>query len=154
LKYLREILQNMHGYQNPIERVILDERLSFLDRKFNEFTYKINPHHIQPGLILDVDVTTIKRKQYMLKGMANVLNEFLYGISKGFADAAFAQFKRRRSTVRSDISQSFGEEEIKEDIFETAYKTAASAAESEVKGSINLSPRPKPKGKASGLKEL
>jgi len=154
LKYLREILQNMHGYQNPIERVILDERLSFLDRKFNEFTYKINPHHIQPGLILDVDVTTIKRKQYMLKGMANVLNEFLYGISKGFADAAFAQFKRRRSTVRSDISQSFGEEEIKEDIFETAYKTAATAAEAEVKGSINLSPRPKPKGKASGLKEL
>nr|HPI13429.1 cytoplasmic filament protein CfpA [Spirochaetota bacterium] len=62
LKYLREILQNMHGYQNPIERVILDERLSFLDRKFNEFTYKINPHHIQPGLILDVDVTTTKRK--------------------------------------------------------------------------------------------
>ncbi len=155
LKYLREILQNMHGYQNPIERVILDERLSFLDRKFNEFTYKINPHHIQPGLILDVDVTTIKRKQYMLKGMANVLNEFLYGISKGFADAAFAQFKRRRSTVREDISQSFGEEEVKEDIFEAAYKSAAASGESsEVKGSINLSPRPKPKGKASGLKEL
>ncbi|MBP7602946.1 MAG: cytochrome C oxidase subunit II, partial [Spirochaetes bacterium] len=155
LKYLREILQNMHGYQNPIERVILDERLSFLDRKFNEFTYKINPHHIQPGLILDVDVTTIKRKQYMLKGMANVLNEFLYGISKGFADAAFAQFKRRRSTVRSDISQSFGEEEVKEDIFEAAYKTAAAGSDaSEVKGSVNLSPRPKPKGKASGLKEL
>jgi hypothetical protein len=155
LKYLREILQNMHGYQNPIERVILDERLSFLDRKFNEFTYKINPHHIQPGLILDVDVTTIKRKQYMLKGMANVLNEFLYGISKGCADAAFAQFKRRRSTVRSDISQSFGEEEVKEDIFEAAYKTAAAGSDaSEVKGSVNLSPRPKPKGKASGLKEL
>ncbi|MGV7929325.1 MAG: cytoplasmic filament protein CfpA [Spirochaetota bacterium] len=155
LKYLREILQSMHGYQNPIERVILDERVSFLDKKFNEFTYKINPHHIQPGLILDVDITTIKRKQYMLKGMANVLNEFLYGISKGFADAAFAQFKRRRSTVRSDISQSFGEEEVKEDIFEAAYKTAAGSSDaSEVKGSINLSPRPKPKGKASGLKEL
>lgn len=155
LKYLREILQNMHGYQNPIERVILDERLSFLDRKFNEFTYKINPHHIQPGLILDVDVTTIKRKQYMLKGMANVLNEFLYGISKGFADAAFAQFKRRRSTVREDISQSFGQEEVKEDIFEAAYKSAAASGESsEVKGSIDLSPRPKTRGKASGLKEL
>ena len=155
LKYLREILQNMHGYQNPIERVILDERLSFHDRKFNEFTYKINPHHIQPGLILDVDVTTIKRKQYMLKGMANVLNEFLYGISKGFADAAFAQFKRRRSTVREDISQSFGEQEMKEDIFEAAYKSASGSGESsEVKGSIDLSPRAKPKGKASGLKEL
>jgi hypothetical protein len=37
-----------------------------------------------------------------------VLNEFLHGVSKGFADAAFASFSRRRSTVREDINQSFG----------------------------------------------
>jgi hypothetical protein len=146
------MLQKMHGFQNPIERVILDERLTFLERRFNEFTYRINPHHIQPGLILDVDVTTIKRKQYMLKGMANVLNEFLYGISKGFQDAAFASFKRRRSTVRTDIDQSFEAVELKEDIFEAAYKGAAGAPE--VKGSVDLSPKAKPKGKTSGLKEL
>ncbi len=151
MRYLTNKLQEMHGYQNPIERVILDERLNFIERRFNEFTYKINPHHIQPGLILDVDITTIKRKQYMLKGMANVLNEFLYGISKGFQDAAFATFKRRRSTVRTDIDQSFSTEETKEDIFEAAYK--ASAAESDVKGSVNLSPKGKSK-KSSGLKEL
>ncbi|MFW5751714.1 MAG: cytoplasmic filament protein CfpA [bacterium] len=151
MRYLTNRLQEMHGYQNPIERVILDERLNFIERRFNEFTYKINPHHIQPGLILDVDITTIKRKQYMLKGMANVLNEFLYGISKGFQDAAFATFKRRRSTVRTDIDQSFSTEETKEDIFEAAYK--ASAGESDVKGSVNLSPKGKSK-KSSGLKEL
>ncbi len=151
MRYLSNKLQEMHGYQNPIERVILDERLNFIDRRFNEFTYKINPHHIQPGLILDVDITTIKRKQYMLKGMANVLNEFLYGISKGFQDAAFATFKRRRSTVRTDIDQSFSTAEIKEDIFEAAYK--ASAGDSDVKGSVNLSPKGKSK-KSSGLKEL
>jgi hypothetical protein len=39
--------------------------------------------------------------------MANVLNEFLNGVSKGFQDAAFASFSRRRSTVRDDIAQSF-----------------------------------------------
>jgi hypothetical protein len=39
--------------------------------------------------------------------MANVLNEFLSGVSKGFSDAAFASFSRRRSTVREDINQSF-----------------------------------------------
>jgi hypothetical protein len=39
--------------------------------------------------------------------MANVLNEFLHGVSKGFQDAAFASFSRRRSTVREDINQSF-----------------------------------------------
>jgi len=152
MKYLKEMLEKMHGHQNPIERVILDERISFLERKFHDFTYKINPHHIQPGLILDVDVTTIKRKQYMLKGMANVLNEFLYGVSKGFADQAFASFKRRRSTVRTDIDQSFAAEEAKEDLFEAAYKSVE-AGPSEVKGSVDLTPKAKPKGR-SGLKEL
>jgi hypothetical protein len=39
--------------------------------------------------------------------MSNVLNEFLFGVSKGFQDAAFASFSRRRSTVRKDIAQSF-----------------------------------------------
>jgi hypothetical protein len=67
----------------------------------------INPYHIQPGLLLDVDITSLKRKKVTLNGMANVLNEFLHGVSKGFQDAAFASFSRRRSTVRDDIAQSF-----------------------------------------------
>jgi hypothetical protein len=67
----------------------------------------INPYHVQPGLLLDVDITSLKRKKVTLNGMANVLNEFLHGVSKGFQDAAFASFSRRRSTVRDDIAQSF-----------------------------------------------
>jgi hypothetical protein len=63
------------------------------------------------ALILDMDITSIKRKKRTLDGMANVLNEFLHGISKGFQDAAFASYSRRRSTVRDDINQSFGAEE-------------------------------------------
>jgi hypothetical protein len=157
LRKMKEVLQKMHGYQNPIERVILDERLDFLIKRFNEFTYQVNPHHIQPGLIVDINVTTIKRKQYMLKGMANVLNEFLYGVSRGFADAAFAQFKRRRSTVRADIEQSFKTEEKKEDLFSMAYGDTMTKPqiESSIKGAVNLSPSKgaAPK-KKSGLKEL
>lgn len=153
LKYCSDLLQKMHGYQNPVERVVLDERINFIARRFNEFTYRVNPHHIQPGLILDVDITTIKRKQYMLKNMANVLNEFLYGVSKGFADRAFASYSRRRSTMREDITQSFAQEEIKEDLFEAAYKSATGeSGESEIKGSVDLSP--KSKKKTGGLKEL
>jgi hypothetical protein len=151
LTYCYEMLQKMHGYQNPVERVVIDERINFIIRRFNEFTYKVNPHHIQPGLVLDVDIVTIKRKQYMLKGMANVLNEFLYGVSKGFQDQAFASYSRRRSTVRADIEQSFEVEEVKEDLFEAAYKEMHGAAD--VKGSVDLSPKSKPK-KTSGLKEL
>jgi hypothetical protein len=68
----------------------------------------INPYHIQPGILLDVDIISIKRKKATLSGMANVLNEFLHGVSKGFQDAAFASYSRRRSTIREDIDQNFG----------------------------------------------
>jgi hypothetical protein len=154
MTYMSEMLQKMYGYQNPIERVILDERISFVQKRFHEFTYKVNPHHIQPGLILDIDVTTTKRKQYILKGMAGVLNEFLADISRGFADAAFASYTRRRSTVRDDIDQTFSEEEVQEHIFESAYKASNEA--SGVKGTVDLSSsaKKKIKGKTSGLKEL
>jgi hypothetical protein len=147
---LKDLLQKMHGYQNPVERVILDERINFLTKRFNEFTYLVNPHHIQPGLILDIDIATIKRKQFMLKGMANVLNEFLYGVSKGFSDAAFAQYTRRRSTTREDIDQSFATEDTSSSIIEEAYK---STQPSEIRGAVSLSPKSKT-AKKSGLKEL
>ena len=104
---MRDKLQKQYSYKYPIQRRVMEERLAQLESEFTKFDYMINPYHIQPGLILDVDITSIKRKKATLDGMANVLNEFLFGVSKGFADAAFAAFSRRRSTVREDIAQSF-----------------------------------------------
>jgi hypothetical protein len=104
---MRERLQKMYNYRYPIQRRVMEERLTNLEGLFTAFDYMINPYHIQPGLLLDVDITSIKRKKATLDGMANVLNEFLHGVSKGFQDAAFAAFSRRRSTVREDIAQSF-----------------------------------------------
>ena len=104
---MRDKLQKLYGFRYPIQRRVIEERLAFLEKQFLAFEYLINPYHIQPGLLLDVNITSIKRKKATLDGMANVLNEFLYGVSKGFQDAAFASFSRRRSTVRADIAQSF-----------------------------------------------
>ncbi len=155
----RKILKDMHGFQNPIERVVIEERLNFIERRFNDFNYKINPHHLQPGLLLDVDLTTVKKKQFMLKSMANVLNEFLSSISKGFQDAAFASFKRRRSTVRADIDQSFAEEDSKgSQTFQEAYQQLTDDMDkhekkgTSLKGSVDITPK---RGRGgSGLKEL
>jgi hypothetical protein len=116
---MREKLKSMYDYQYPIDRRVMEDRLSFLEREYFSFEYLINPYHIQPGLLLDVDITSIKRKKATLDAMANVLNEFLHGVSKGFQDAAFASFSRRRSTVREDINQSFSA---------AALETAAPAA--------------------------
>ena len=63
---------------------MMEERLALLEEEFFRFDYMINPYHIQPGLLFDVDITSIKRKKATLDGMANVLNEFLHGVSKGF----------------------------------------------------------------------
>ncbi len=104
---MRDKLQKLYGYRYPIQRRVIEDRVAFLEKQFLRFEYLINPYHIQPGILLDVNITSIKRKKATLDGMANVLNEFLYGVSKGFQDAAFASFSRRRSTVRADIAQSF-----------------------------------------------
>jgi hypothetical protein len=169
LKRTGEKVKKVFGYQNPRARVLLDERTSFLTKHFDEFDYKINPYHIQPGLILDVDIVSVKRKRFTLYGMANVLNEFLHGVSKGFADAAFASFSRRRSTVRTDIAQSFAEgaaEDVKATVPEHVPYSAAlmeeaqiargekKAAPAQVKGKADVTPQRRRRTGLDDLKEL
>jgi hypothetical protein len=176
LKEIRQRLQSMYGYQNPIERVVIEERVNLLEQQFNKFIYEINPHHLQPGLLLDIDISTNKRKQYMMKAMANVLNEFLHSVSKGFADAAFATFKRRRSTVRDDKEMSFeadSETEIQFKKLASQYTVPETSSvsieetndfignktenstDSGVKGSADVTPKSyEDKLKDMGLKEL
>ncbi|MBU8914267.1 MAG: cytochrome C oxidase subunit II [Spirochaetales bacterium] len=146
-----------YGHLNPKERVEVDKRIEFLRREFEAFDYLINPYHIQPGLVLDVDITSIKRKKFTLYGMANVLNEFLHGVSKGFQDAAFATFKRRRSTVRTDIGQTFGGGEDAAGYTEPEAQAFAAEEESSdagVKGKANVTPSRRKKAAADGLQEL
>jgi hypothetical protein len=127
----------------------MTERLEWLEKEYYRFDYMINPYHLQPGLLLDVDITSIKRKKVTLDAMANVLNEFLHGVSKGFSDAAFASFSRRRSTVREDINQSFATITEEEGEEETAVAAAApkprQAAIAAPKSSAKK-PAPKKKG--------
>jgi len=158
---MKEQLQKLYGYRYPIQRRVMEERLQFLEHEFLKFEYLINPYHIQPGLLLDVDISSIKRKKATLDGMANVLNEFLYGVSKGFQDAAFASFSRRRSTVRSDIAQSFGATAPSEaeapskgseylDMINVGAPAAAPEAPAVSQGVVDVAS--KPKGKSRGRK--
>ncbi len=104
---LRKKLKRMFSNQNPRERIVLEKRIDFIEKRYEEFSYMINPYHIQPGLVLDIDITSIKKKKVTLTRMANVITEFLSGISRGFKDHAFSSFSRRRATLRDDISRSF-----------------------------------------------
>jgi hypothetical protein len=129
---MRNKMKEMYDYRYPVERRVMEDRLAILEKEFNKFDYMINPYHIQPGLLLDVDITSLKRKKVTLNGMANVLNEFLHGVSKGFQDAAFASFSRRRSTVRDDIAQSFA------DTSGAGAETTASASQAPAQAYLDM----------------
>jgi hypothetical protein len=163
LRRSSEKLQTIYGYRNPKTRVILEDRITFLEREFEQFDYIINPYHVQPGVILDIDITSIKRKKYTLNSMANVLNEFLHGVSKGFQDAAFASFRRRRSTMREDIDQSFATEEPATEspgayseslMAEPTPSGSGSSRSAGVKRKADVTPTKKKKTDMDELKEL
>lgn len=94
-RLLRKRLHEIFEMRFPNHRVIIDQRLNFLESEFLRFMSNINPYHVQPGLLLEVAITSIKRKKITIQGMTNVLNEFLSGISKGFSDRTVMQHDRR-----------------------------------------------------------
>lgn len=104
---MREKLHDVFEERNPTLRQLVGGRVDFLEGEFSRFVAQTNPYHVNPGLLLDVDITTIKRKSATMMNMANVLNEFLYSVSRGFTDTAFAEFSRRRSTQREDFAGEF-----------------------------------------------
>jgi hypothetical protein len=100
---VRRRLEEIFEVRFPDHRLIVEQRLNFLEGQFLEFMSRVNPYHIQPGLMLEITITSIKRLRATAKGMSNVLNEFLSGISKGFSDRADTQMERRRSNVTDGI---------------------------------------------------
>jgi hypothetical protein len=107
LDLLKEKVENIYKNRTPEDRIIIAQRLDFIQEQLDQFEAQYNPFHIQPGLVLEISLTTIKRKQTTMYAMSNVLNEFLSEISSGFADSAFADYSRRRSIVRTDLGQDF-----------------------------------------------
>ena len=107
LKLIDTFINKIYGFEISQVRSAIENRLKFINESYKEFEALINPFQLQPGLVLDIDIISIKRKKTTMLAMANVLNEFLYSLSKGFSDTAFASFSRRRSTVRDDIDEKF-----------------------------------------------
>ena len=86
LSIIQDKIQKMYQYSYPAERQALEERLHFLDAEFSRFDSLINPFQVQPGLVLDIDITSIKHKQTTITGMIAVINAFLREIVKHRAE--------------------------------------------------------------------
>jgi len=76
-KKVLEVFQNQH----PRRRFVIEERVNFLDDQFLAFSALVNPHHLQAGLLVEVDITTVKKKRTTMNAMSNVLSEFMHRIT-------------------------------------------------------------------------
>jgi hypothetical protein len=102
LAQMHERIRNMYEFLYPVERRIMEERLARLEKEYYRFDFMVNPQHLQSGLLIDVELTSIKRKKTTMNSMAYTLNEFLRRVSIGFQDAALTVFAGPPAAVQSD----------------------------------------------------
>jgi hypothetical protein len=89
LEMMKDLIKDLYGeFDYPAERRSLEKQINFLEQEYRRFNHQINPYQLQPGLALEVDVTSIKRKRVTLDAMSTAINEFLRGVSRNFQDAA------------------------------------------------------------------
>jgi len=85
LARMEERIKNISDSMYPVERQITEERLSMLEKQFSNFENCINPYNfLQPGILVDINLTSIKRKRTTLDSISSALGRFLDGVSGCF----------------------------------------------------------------------
>ena len=101
LARMHERIKNMYEFLYTVERRVMEERLDRLEKECSRIDFMINPHHLQSGLLIDMEITSIKRKKTTLDSLADALDEFIYHVFEGFQDAALDAF----DITRKDLTQ-------------------------------------------------
>ena len=101
-------LLEIFGKRYPVNREVIEGRINFLEDEFSRFTSVVNPFHVQPGLVIQLMMTSIKRRKVTIQGMSNVMSEFLSRVSMGYAPPETTG-GHRHANVQDD-SAAFGEE--------------------------------------------
>ncbi len=99
LKRLRERITKLYDSDNPPERVIIEQRLDFLEEEIERFCYKYNPFQVFPGLFIELSLASINRRDQTLSKMGNVLTQFLNEMIKETSDFAFDEYHQRKATT-------------------------------------------------------
>jgi hypothetical protein len=91
LARMHERIQNMYEFLYPVERRSMEDRLARIEKECSRLEFAVNPHQLQPGLLIDIDITSIKRKRSTLNSIADALNVFLAAAYMGFQEASLAE---------------------------------------------------------------
>jgi len=105
LTRMRERITNLSEFLPPVERQVMEERLARLEKEYVRFDQMISPYLLQGGLVVDVDITSIKRKKTTLDSIALVLEEFLGSVPRGFQLAAIDTFGKETTTLPAKASR-------------------------------------------------
>jgi len=108
LKRLRQQVSDRYLHDFPPDRIILEQRLNFLEEEYERFGRKYNPFHAHPGLILDISASTVKRRETTINSMSNVVAQFISRISTGFVDSSYEEFHQRKRLEQETDTQVFG----------------------------------------------
>ncbi|MCL2191151.1 MAG: hypothetical protein FWB79_04095 [Treponema sp.] len=84
LAQIRGRMDTVRESLNPAERRVSEERLAFLEREYARLERMADPHRIRPGILLDVEASSVKRKRTTLDSMSGVLDEFLKRLPDAF----------------------------------------------------------------------
>ncbi len=96
-----EKMEKAFGRESNEVRQVFEARLRFVREQYDSFANQINPFHIQPGLLLDIDIVSIKKKKTTMMNMSNVINEFLHSVSQGFSETGIVPFTSETDVTRS-----------------------------------------------------
>jgi hypothetical protein len=94
---LRTRIDELYHFEYPSERIILEQRLDFLEEQYEAFGRRYNPFHAHPGLFLEIRASTIKRRETTVNALSNVIAQFVARMSQRFVDASLEEYQQRRS---------------------------------------------------------
>jgi hypothetical protein len=85
---MHERIHNMYDFLYPVERRVMEDRLEQLEKEWRRFDMVVNPHYLHPGLLIEIEVTSIKRKKTTLDSLADALTAFLPAVYAAFYHSA------------------------------------------------------------------
>jgi hypothetical protein len=86
LAAMEERINNISDSMYTSERKISVNRLAALKHEFSFVENDIDPYNLQPGMLVDIELTSIKRKRTTLDSMSAALGNFLANVSGCFCD--------------------------------------------------------------------
>lgn len=101
-RILRKDISELYDSANPPERVIMEQRLDFLEESTIKYLQSYNPFQAVSGLFIEIELSSINRRDHTISGMSNVLTQFLEEVTKAVPDYAHEEFHSKKVSKSKD----------------------------------------------------